>query len=185
MVDRMNKFVATELGLPVDFVYALREEDDWSFVVKCHALLETLVTQLLLEHLKQPRLNRLISRKSINEKRQLLAAITPDYLHANEQRALQALGELRNSFVHNIARTQFTLKAEFSGQEQRLKRDFGWVFVDQTYIERFDPKMIVWVSSITVAAVLHAGIAGQRQHSQSDFKANLLQLASTKDDACA
>jgi hypothetical protein len=39
ITERLAELEAT-LGLPAGFILRLREEDDWSFVIKAHALLE-------------------------------------------------------------------------------------------------------------------------------------------------
>jgi hypothetical protein len=40
--------IEKELGLPNNFLWNLRNEDDWSAIIKLHALLETAVTHLLV-----------------------------------------------------------------------------------------------------------------------------------------
>jgi len=46
--------IARELSLPRRFLADLRQEDDWSFVVKSHALAESALTHLLATRLGHP-----------------------------------------------------------------------------------------------------------------------------------
>jgi hypothetical protein len=50
------------LGLPEGFIERLEEEDDWSFVIKAHALVEAAMTQLLVHELHKPQLGDIIAR---------------------------------------------------------------------------------------------------------------------------
>jgi len=69
---------ATELGLPPSFFNELIQENDWSFVVKAHALLESIVTQALLEHVGEKKLHNNLAKLELKRKRTLLAAVEPE-----------------------------------------------------------------------------------------------------------
>src|SRR5205807_8135781 len=55
-----------QLGLPSEFCNRLLGEDDWSFVIRIHALLEAAITHLLIETLREPRLRPLFSRMELS-----------------------------------------------------------------------------------------------------------------------
>jgi len=42
------------VGVRAGFFYRLLEEDDWSFVIKLHALFEAVCSHLLLFHFREP-----------------------------------------------------------------------------------------------------------------------------------
>lgn len=51
-----------ELDVPEKFISSLMEEDDWSFIIKCHALIESLLNQSITKTLNEPSLEKVISR---------------------------------------------------------------------------------------------------------------------------
>ncbi len=50
------------LGLPAGFIVALTKEDDWSLLIKTHALLETVITEVLLAFLQHEEVNTTVYR---------------------------------------------------------------------------------------------------------------------------
>src|SRR5689334_8544105 len=53
------------LGLPKDFIKSImRSSDDWSFIIKTHALFESAITHWVTEELNRPELELLVSRLS-------------------------------------------------------------------------------------------------------------------------
>jgi hypothetical protein len=62
---RLRKFEPT-LGLRVGFIEELiQQDDDWSFVIKAHAIVEAALTQLLGHLIGHPRLWRSSCQRSI------------------------------------------------------------------------------------------------------------------------
>ena len=54
--------LSQSIGLAPEFLYDLvDEEDDWSFVVKLHALLELTVNELILVKLAEPGLAKMLT----------------------------------------------------------------------------------------------------------------------------
>src|SRR5438067_2006592 len=94
--------MAKVCGLREDFLTDLLfvESSDWSFVIKAHALLESVVCQLLAVHLQKPALEEFLAQVVEMEGRiSMLKAleITTD----DERKMMRALGRLRNTLVHN------------------------------------------------------------------------------------
>ncbi len=50
------------IGLPEGFFAHLLDENDWSFIIKLHALFEAACTHMLLFHFQEPELEGLITR---------------------------------------------------------------------------------------------------------------------------
>ena len=46
-VEGSVRTLGTDIGLPIGFLEGLRAEDDWSFIIKVHALIEAAVSHLL------------------------------------------------------------------------------------------------------------------------------------------
>lgn len=58
----------SRVGVSPGFFRCLLDEDDWSFVIKLHALFEAACTHLLLYHFKEPNLARVFSRLELSGK---------------------------------------------------------------------------------------------------------------------
>src|SRR3546814_8687791 len=57
-----------KIGVRENFFKDLLGEDDWSFVIKLHALFEAAFTHLLLFHFKEPELTDIFARLELSNK---------------------------------------------------------------------------------------------------------------------
>src|SRR6266568_9608134 len=64
-LDQNVAALESDFGLSEGFYRRLLQEDDWSFVVKLHALLEATMTSLLTAHFRDARLQDLLARMEI------------------------------------------------------------------------------------------------------------------------
>lgn len=90
----------------------LLKEDDWSFIIKTHALVETALTRLL-----ESRITPAIPVEFINgltlsggrqSKLQLLRLL--ELIDVDEVRFVEGLSKIRNRLVHNISHVSFVLR---------------------------------------------------------------------------
>jgi len=100
------------IGVSPGFFETLVSEDDWSFIIKLHALFEAACTHLLLFHFKEPGIASVISRLELSDKTKgKLALLKGAELLGTDDRAFIAkLSELRNSLVHDITNSKYSLK---------------------------------------------------------------------------
>jgi hypothetical protein len=100
-----------DLGLPDGFLQSLRKSDDWSFIIKVHALMEASVSHLLVHHFGDERLSRVFEFMELSDKRRGKIAIVSalELLPDLVRRFLAKLSELRNSVVHNVNQVGFKL----------------------------------------------------------------------------
>ncbi len=113
-----------QLGLHEGFFHSILDEDDWSFIVKMHALMEAAVTHLLTERVGHAPLEGVFSFTEFANKRsgKLAFAKALNVLDSDERRFLYWLAELRNSLVHGVKNVQFDLDE----RTRRMNRDqFG------------------------------------------------------------
>lgn len=103
-IDKGILSLQDKLCLPTDFFRRLLQEDDWSFVIKLHALIEAACTDLLLHHLDEPSLKNIISRLELSNKSfgKLAFIKELELLGDTSRRFISALSEWRNNFVHNV-----------------------------------------------------------------------------------
>lgn len=88
----------------------LTKGDDWSFVIKIHALLEAALTHLLASELERPELTDILSKIETSDKRAGKVAFVKalKLLDEDHRRFINALSELRNVLVHDIRNTSFS-----------------------------------------------------------------------------
>ena len=116
-----------ELALPKHFFNFLMNEDDWSFVVKLHALIEGAVSYLLVH---QPGFNPLgdifSSIELSNKKRGKIAFVKAlELLDKDERRYIASLSELRNELIHNIANVTVNLKDYARKLNNKIRKLMG------------------------------------------------------------
>lgn len=92
------------------FLYELREEDDWSFVIKLHAVFEAVLAQALVTHVGNDDLADVFSRIDISDtkKGKIAFARRLKIINDTEYKFIAHLSELRNMLVHNIKNVEFS-----------------------------------------------------------------------------
>lgn len=159
------------LGLPKNFYTKLLQEDDWSFIVKLHALFEGACTHIITTRLHAPELADAFAQLDFaNTKYGKVALVRSLGAISSEQAAiLRALAELRNALVHNISNVSFSFPAYVEGldanQRKSLVKNFGHGIRDAIEIEkksipraqfvRKNPKLSLWITAAEVIACLY------------------------------
>jgi len=125
ITDRL-RILSRILGLRENFLIDLfKDPDDWSFVVKAHALLEAVICAVLVAHLRRRELDDVLAEevemKARIEMTKALGITTPE-----DRKAMHALGNLRNRLVHNAKDTNFTFAEHFKNRD--AKKNFCSTF---------------------------------------------------------
>jgi hypothetical protein len=120
------RLLAKILGLREEFLIDLfADPDDWSFVVKSHALLESIICTLLAMHLRKQKLEALFAEEiEMNARIEMTKAL--GITTSEDRKAMHALGKLRNKLVHNAKDTNFTFNEYFKNKD--AKRNFSDTF---------------------------------------------------------
>jgi hypothetical protein len=86
----------SDLRLPQGFCESLYKEDDWSFIIKLHALLEAVVTHLLVAHLQQDALLDVFARVEMSQEKtgKLAFAKALNLLTSNHRAYVRYISEL-------------------------------------------------------------------------------------------
>jgi hypothetical protein len=129
-IDKGVHSLQDKLCLPTDFFKRLLEEDDWSFVIKLHALIEAACTDLLLHHLDEPSLKNIISRLELNNKTfgKLAFIKELELLGDTSRRYISALSEWRNNFVHNVQNCNASLDKIIAAMDKTEVKKFALDF---------------------------------------------------------
>jgi hypothetical protein len=149
--ERLAEFERS-LGLSEGFVRGLgKEGDDWTFVIKAHALIETGLTELLIHSLGHPELENTVVKLPISGQFSKLTlcremGMLPD--NGETERFVKELGTVRNYLVHNIRRVDFSLADYFRDLRARKRDEFlkqykalDLFFADLEFVEYGDKKV--------------------------------------------
>lgn len=119
------------------FLLDLLKEDDWTFVIKAHALIETAVTDMLVRHLGEIELTKIIELLPLSDNRtgKIAVARQLKLLDDKQRRFVRFLSELRNSLVHRLDNLDFTFENYVStldtNQRRSLKESVAWFADDE------------------------------------------------------
>jgi hypothetical protein len=155
-----------ELNLPPSFCEVILQGDDWSLVIKLHALMEAVVTGLLSDRIggsqKIPELHNVLARHPMRGKLSLAESL--GLFTDSEGRLIRLLSALRNMLVHNISYVSFNLTDHLRTLDiSKLDKFVQAVFpgigsvssLSRGYILR-NPKLALWESSLLTLATLTA-----------------------------
>jgi len=111
-IDKGIVLLSKRIGLPSDFFKRLLNEDDWSFIIKLHALIEAACTQLLIHHFQEPSLYPILAKLELSNKTIGKIAILKELelLEEYDRKYIYQLSELRNKLVHDISQFSFSIK---------------------------------------------------------------------------
>lgn len=129
-----------KLNLPKNFFKKLLEEDDWSFIIKLHALIEAACTDLLLHRFDEPNLRNIISRLELSNKTfgKLAFIKELDLLGDTKRRYISTLSEWRNNFVHNVQNCSASLTDIIAAMDKNEIKKFALNFSPfETTLQKF------------------------------------------------
>jgi hypothetical protein len=155
-------WVRESLGIPDKFWDTLATDDDWTFVIKVHGLIEASLNQLLLNELNKPELETFISRiETADERTGKLAVVRAcNLLNKNVCTFVRALSVLRNKLVHNIKNLDLKITEYAGGLTGDIGRDwrnglksglFDLKEIDGTPVDDFikqDPRTAITIACL-------------------------------------
>jgi hypothetical protein len=166
-----DRFARLERKLEVrqGFLAELEHEDDWSYVVKLHTLMEAALTQLLRSGLGDPRLERVLPSLPLGSLRSgklgFLRAF--DLVGDFDMRFVRFVSELRGSLVEHIERVDFSIASYFAertdSQLRQLYRAWGFAAVAEEAeapllrLFRESPKLLVQVRAVYFLELAYLG----------------------------
>ncbi len=164
------------LGIEPGFFESLDsdEENDWSFVIKLHALIEAAVSNLLTESLNRSELSDLFTRLDISNKTTGKAAFVKQLglLKESERKFMSSLSELRNKLVHDVRNVDFDFEKYVSDmndqKRQQFLKDFNIISTEVTNDIRtlffHDPRQAVWYSGMAFLGIVYLKIRPSQLH---------------------
>lgn len=162
------RLLEAEIGVEIGFFEALlREPDDWSFVIKLHAVFEAAVAFWLSEELGRRELWNVFSYTELSRDKtgKVEIATALGLLTKKERRYLRSLSELRNKLVHDVKNTRFTFERYLADMttDQRsafyerfeLDLESDSVEIDGNQVPRKEiflsrPRLGIWIGAIVL-----------------------------------
>jgi hypothetical protein len=170
-LEQVEQFEGS-IGLPNGFFRKLSKEDDWAFIIKAHALIESAIGYMLTRAIDENRLDKYIATLDLcggrHSKVSLAEAL--DLLDADEKKFIKGLSSMRNRLVHNIRHITF----DISTYVQSFSSEQLQEYLTTTAIYHFDakapaadkdrmkkwivenPKVSLWYSLLHVVAMAAA-----------------------------
>ncbi len=180
LLNDSSDSMISELRQKSDFMLALIEDDDWSMIIKSHALVESLITELLVSKTEEPKLKSLIERLPLSDDQIGKIKIAKDYelLSTSERSFIKRLSELRNSLVHKFENIDFNLinyvNSLDKNQKKSWQKTFTWYehgrSVENSWVENTlsKPKISVWMSIYMFVSLTVVKISELKNQTQID-----------------
>jgi uncharacterized protein YutE (UPF0331/DUF86 family) len=157
LVQELDDELLMQLDQHLKFMEDLVDDDDWSFVIKSHALIEASITQMLTEHSGDARFKNLFERLPLSddEMGKILVAKLLNLLEKRERKFVQLYSQLRNKLVHRIENINFSLKAHIEDMDSSARKSWQesitWFSGDNTRsswkkVAIQTPRIALWVA---------------------------------------
>jgi hypothetical protein len=196
----------SELGLPKAFFRGLLDENDWSFVIKLHSLIESAATRLLVVALGKPELEEIISRIELSGKTtgKLAFFKSLNLLDSESRGFIQKLSEVRNKLVHDVSNVSITLKEYVESLDDSEKKGFNtvlkwkhknineidiqqnegihdvhaWIkFTCVMLIDKSQYKLAIWYGSIIILRKMYGKVLNSRaENTKKEIGEQLISL---------
>lgn len=171
IIDKSIESLEKELELPESYMEELLKEDDWSFVIKLHAIFEAAVTKLIIDKLGQNMLSDFVSLIEMsNSKVGKLAIVKAlKLLDKNERKFIKKLSEIRNRLVHKVSNINFDFTKYAKGLDKNQKEAhveaFGFIIpegmnikgnhISQNDMVLQNMKISIWLLSIQLLGYIY------------------------------
>ena len=155
---RLLDFIEKPLKLPAGFIAALIKDDDWSFIIKCHALVEAGLSKTLSAVLDS-RLSKIFQRLELGDSQsgKIVFAEALELVNSKQRKFIRYLSNMRNSLVHDVRNVAFRLPKYFDELDSNQRGSFLDAFTSFAPspaaaaswrdFARKDPKIAIWTST--------------------------------------
>jgi hypothetical protein len=137
--DEFTQWVYEKAGISKKLLDSLDDDDDWTFVIKMHGILETALNHLILGRLQitgaVPKMADIIPQLDTNDRRTGKIAFIKAYDLLPDEACLfvRMLSEVRNRAVHDIKNFDLDLVKYLQGLNKEQKKNWkialtSWMF---------------------------------------------------------
>jgi hypothetical protein len=126
MPEKLELWLKESAGLSRSLLLSLENDDDWTFVIKMHALLEAALNHLLLMQCDNPAMAQIVSAlDTSNDRTGKIALIKAyDLLQASSRMFMRRFSELRNMAVQDVRNSRFDLVDYFQTLERERQKSW-------------------------------------------------------------
>ena len=144
-----------------------KEEDDWSFVIKTHAFIEMFISEYLVKHIGDEKLERLVQRLPLSDSTIGKLSICKDLelLGKPQRKFVRFYSELRNKLAHRFEDVSFCFSEHVNSltnpQIKKWQSSLIWFPVDSkskqiwNKIAIENPRTAIWVGIVIMASVFN------------------------------
>ncbi|WNH10861.1 hypothetical protein [Thalassobellus suaedae] len=141
-----------------EFLKKLLTDDDWSFIIKSHSLIESLVTELIVNKIDENKLKAVIERIPLHGEIVSKISISKTYelIPSDQIKFLKNISEIRNNIVHKFENLNFTFETYLSNLDKNQKKNWKnsliWKGMNDQIKNRIEqevfqsPKIAIWLS---------------------------------------
>jgi hypothetical protein len=124
---KFTAWLTDKVGVSEPFFQGLRDDDDWTFIIKLHAMVEAGLNHLLTHHFDNKRLAATFAHLETSDKRTGKIAFVQacDLLPEPSVRFIRALSEVRNLLVHDVRNFGFDLSAYEASMDTNQRKAWG------------------------------------------------------------
>jgi hypothetical protein len=124
--QRFDIWLLQNVGITGAMLKSLQEtDDDWTFIIKIHALIEVALNHMILGHLRYPELSEIIGALGIQGRVSKLAFVEAfNLLPANGVKFIKLISKVRKTLVHDIKNFDFDLRKYLSELEKSQQNDW-------------------------------------------------------------
>ena len=124
--DNLERWITETVGISRKLLASLDDDDDWTFVIKMHGILEAVLNHLLLSQFNNPALTDIISKlETNNERTGKIAFINAcDLLPENARGFIRLFSQLRNRAVHDVKNFDLNLADYLAALDGNKKKNW-------------------------------------------------------------
>ena len=161
LINDFGELLVIEYEEKLRFLTNLLEDDDWSFIIKSHSLIESLTTELIIARINQEILKPVIERMPLHGEivSKINVAKSFDLIPNQQRKFVQKISEIRNNIVHKFENINFTLDEYVSGLDKNQKKNWRktliWEKMDNGIKQGIEktifetPKVALWLALST------------------------------------
>jgi hypothetical protein len=128
-MDALADWLKNTINLSTDVLKAALfndEDNDWSFVIKLHSLLEAVLNHALISRLREPKLSDIITLLDIGDRKKGKMAFvkTLDIFPENQRKFIHMFSGLRNDLVHDVNNLDFKFSEWLSNKPSAERKVF-------------------------------------------------------------
>ena len=154
----LTENVIKDYSEKLEFLKDLLTDDDWSFIIKSHSLIESLVTELIVTKIDENKLKSVIERIPLHDGIVSKISISKTYnlIPSDQIKFLKKISEIRNNIVHKFENLNFTFETYLSNldknQKKSWKNSLVWNGMNDEFKKNIEkiafvlPKTAVWLS---------------------------------------